>query len=429
MKAAILAVGSELLGTVRLDTNSLAITEAFERHGVELRRKAVVGDSEEDLAAELAGLLSGHQLIVLTGGLGPTSDDITRTAVARALGRGIEIREELVGAIAARFHQMGLEMPAVNRRQAEVIDGATVLTNARGTAPGLRLDAGPTTLFLFPGVPWELDGMIGEYLLPWLAEHLDGDLRETAVLKVACLPESTLEERIAPAYGEFGREAITVLARPGDIEVRASAGGPEAERRERLGAMTRRLDALIGRAVYAHRDTTLEEVVGELLRRAGVTLVTAESCTGGLVAERLTRVPGSSDYFLGAAVTYSNELKMALLGVSPALLGAHGAVSEEVAAAMALGARERLGADYALALTGVAGPGGGTEEKPVGTVHIALASPEGITSHRRLGYPGDRQRIRWLSSQVALEMLRRHLLSTLGTESPGAGTLGEGAPA
>jgi competence/damage-inducible protein CinA-like protein len=413
MRAAIVAVGSEMLGTRRLDTNSLKIAAALERHGVELARKSVVGDLEADLEAELRGLLAGFELIVVTGGLGPTADDVTRAATAAALGqRPVRVVEELVAEIAERFRRMGLEMPVVNRRQAEVIAGAEVLPNARGTAPGMRLEEGRATLFLFPGVPAELEGMIATYLEPWLAVRSGGASREMAVLKVAGLPESTLEERIAPAYAEFGREAITVLAKASDIEVQTWAVGEPEERRRRLAAVTARLRELIGPAVYAEREAELEEVVGELLRARGATVVTAESCTGGLVAERLTRVPGSSDYFLGGVVSYSNDLKTALLGVAADLLAAHGAVSEPVARAMAEGARQRLGSDFAIAVTGVAGPGGGTPEKPVGTVHLAVAGPgDGEVQHRRVAYPGDRQRIRWLASQVALEMLRRRLLA------------------
>lgn len=412
LEAAIVAVGSELLGTDRLDTNSLAITALLERYGVELRRKAVVGDLEADLANELRSLLGLVDLVVITGGLGPTADDITRPAVAKALGRPIAIDESLVPVIAERFARMGRAMPEVNRRQAEVIAGATVLANARGTAPGLALDEGRTAVFLFPGVPFELTAMMPLYLEPWLAARTGGASREIAVLKVACMGESALEERIAPAYAEFGRESITVLAKPGEIEVRSTASGNAVARRERLEAMQSRLRSLIGSSVFTDQaEASLESTVGELLTTAGQTVATAESCTGGLVAERLTRVAGSSSYFVGGAVTYSNELKMRMLGVSPEVLFAHGAVSAAVARAMAAGARERLGADWAIAITGIAGPGGGTAEKPVGTVEIAVAGPvAGDAQTARVLYPGDRQRIRWMSSQVALEMLRRRLL-------------------
>jgi nicotinamide-nucleotide amidase len=417
MKAAILAVGSELLGIDRLDTNSLHITKVLERYGVELRAKGVAGDSVEEVAAALRGALEKHDLVLVTGGLGPTADDVTREAAAAALGCGMHDDAAVAETIAERFRAHGMRMPEINRRQAMILDGAEVLANPRGTAPGQRATAANgSTLFLFPGVPTELYGMLDVYLEPWLAERSGGIGRETATLKVACMGESAVEERVSPAYDEFGRESITILASPSDVRLRATAEGPEAERWNRLAAMTSRLAELAGDAVYAFsEEDTLEMVVGKLLREAGRTLTTAESCTGGLVAERLTRVPGSSDYFLGGAVTYTNQLKMQLLGVPEALLAEHGAVSEPVARAMAEGVRRVLGSDYGIGITGVAGPGGGSEAKPVGTVHIALAGPryggeELETEHRKARFPGDRERVRLHSSQLALEMLRRRLL-------------------
>jgi nicotinamide-nucleotide amidase len=424
MHAAILAIGTELLGTERLDTNSLRLTRALAAHGVELVRKAVAGDSEAEIAAELASVLPRVDLMLVTGGLGPTSDDVTREAVAAALGRRLVFDGEVAARIESRFQAMGLRMSAVNRKQAEIVDGAEVLPNANGTAPGMRLAApSGAVLFLFPGVPSELEAMIGTYLEPWLALRSGGAVRETAVLKVACVPESALEERIAPAYAEFGREAITILAKPGEIRLEMTATGPEAERRKRLAAMSARLAALAGEAVYADREAdTLESVVGELLRRQGRTLTVAESCTGGLLAERLTRVPGSSEYFLGGAVVYTDALKTRLVGVPEALLAAHGAVSEEVARAMAEGVRRALASDYGIGITGVAGPGGGSAAKPVGTVHLAVAGPSGV-SHRQVRFPGDRERVRWQSSQLALEMLRRLL------RAPAAASAGSAADA
>jgi competence/damage-inducible protein CinA-like protein len=412
MEAAIIAVGSELLGTDRLDTNSLRLTGLLDRYGVELRRKAAIGDSEEEIADEIRTLLSRVGLVLITGGLGPTADDVTREAVAAALGRRLALDAEVLATIERRFQSLGWRMPEVNRRQAWIIEGAEVIPNPRGTAPGMRLESGGCTLFLFPGVPAELDGMMGDALEPWLAKRSGGLGRETAVLKIAGLPESVVEERIAPAYEEFGREAITILANPGEIRLQATATGAEPERRARLQAMAARLAELAGDAVFATREEdTLESVVGELLRGAGATLTAAESCTGGLFAQRITSVPGSSDYFLGGAVTYSNELKVRLVGVPPELLAEHGAVSEPVARAMAEGVRRALGSDYGVGITGVAGPGGGSEEKPVGTVHIAVAGPaEGDVHHRKLRLPGDRDRIRRFSAQLALEMLRRRLL-------------------
>ncbi len=413
MKAAIVAVGSELLGTDRLDTNSLRLTALLDRYGVELRRKAAIGDSEEEVAVEIRSLLSRVDLILVGGGLGPTADDVTREAVAAALGRRLYLDEEVLSTIERRFQSLGWKMPEVNRRQAWVVEGAEVIPNPRGTAPGMRLESGGCTLFLFPGVPAELDGMTADALEPWLAARADGVARETAVLKVAGLPESVVEERIAPAYEEFGREAITILANPGEIRLHATASGPEPARRSRLQAMVARLSELAGDAVFATREEdTLESVVGDLLRAARATLTAAESCTGGLFSQRITGVAGSSDYFLGAAVTYSNELKVRLVSVPPELLAEHGAVSEPVARAMAAGVRKALGSDYGVGITGVAGPGGGSEEKPVGTVHIAVAGPdEGDVHHRKLRLPGDRDRVRRFAAQLALEMLRRRLLA------------------
>lgn len=418
MKAAILAVGSELLGTDRLDTNSLKLTGVLERYGVELRRKGVVGDSVEEMADELHTLLARHDLVLVTGGLGPTADDVTREAVARALGRGLALNEEVLAAIERRFREHGRVMPAVNRKQAEAIEGAVLIPNARGTAPGMRIEGQGSTLFLFPGVPFELEGMIESDLVPWLAERsaAAGNVgRETSTIKIACLPESVVEERVRPAYDEFGREWITILASPGEIRLRSTAEGPEPERRRRLEAMTARLRELAGDAVYAFREEdTLESVVGELLRKAGATLATlavAESCTGGLLAERITRVAGSSDYFLGGAVTYTNELKIQILGVPPEMLAEHGAVSEPVARAMAEGVRRVFHSDWGAGITGVAGPGGGSEAKPVGTVHIAVAGPDGRLEHRKVRFPGDRERVRAQSAQLALDLLRRMLLA------------------
>jgi nicotinamide-nucleotide amidase len=413
MKAAILAVGSELLGTDRLDTNSLRLTALLERYGVELRRKAVIGDSEGEVAAELRALLQRVDLVLITGGLGPTADDVTREAVAAALGRQLHLDADLLAALERRFQSFGWRMPEVNRRQAWVMEGAEVLANDRGTAPGLRVESGGCTLFLFPGVPTEMEGLMASSLEPWLAERSGGVARETAVLKIAGLPESVVEERIAPAYEEFGREAITILANVGEIRLQATAAGPEEERRARLEAMVARLAELAGDAVYTTREEdTLESVVGDLLRASGATLTAAESCTGGLFSQRITAVPGSSDYFLGGAITYSDALKTKLVGVPEAMLAEHGAVSKPVARAMAEGVRRSLGSDWGVGITGVAGPGGGSEAKPVGTVHLAVAGPgDGEVEHRHVRLPGDRDRVRRFSAQMVLEMLRRRLLA------------------
>ncbi len=418
MQAAILAVGSELLGTDRLDTNSLRITESLHRFGVPVRRKAVVGDDIDELATEITHALARCSLVIVTGGIGPTSDDLTREAVAQALGRKLERQQWIVEDIRAKFARFGREMPDVNRKQADVIEGAEVLPNRRGTAPGQRVDAPAGSIFLLPGVPHELEGLVTGALEPWLADARGRSAVGMRWLKVACVPESSLEQLIAPFFEEFGSEGLSILSRPGEILLQLSDGASSeqglAEREERLGS-------ILGDAIYGRRrEDSLERTVGELLRVSGTTVVTAESCTGGLIAERLTRVPGSSDYFLGAAVTYSNRLKTALLGIDEALLEAHGAVSREVVTAMARGARGRLGGDWAIAVSGVAGPEGGSEDKPVGTVDLAVASPSDEVRYLRARFPGGRGRIREQASQWALDMLRRWLA---GAERPDASHL------
>lgn len=413
MQASILAVGSELLGTERLDTNSLRLAELLREFGVQLVGKAVVDDNLERLAHRVSSMLAETDLVLVTGGLGPTSDDLTREAVAQALGIKLEVQEAIVEDIRARFQAFGMPMPEVNRCQAEVLDGAEVIPNPRGTAPGLWLKAGRATLFLFPGVPHELEGMIESTLRPWLASHSNGERIETRRLWVACRAESQVEEVLAPVYDEFGPQAITVLASPGEIKIEVTAAGDQDARVQLLDRMEERMRELLGDAIFSSRlDDSLEAVVGELLRRRGWSVATAESCTGGLLAERLTRVPGSSDYLVGSLVSYANQVKVDVLEVDERSLLEDGAVSAAVAEQMARGARKKFATDLAVACTGIAGPGGGSPEKPVGTVYLALAGPEDdAIQHRELKLPGDRQKIRWLTSQWGLDMLRRTALA------------------
>lgn len=428
MRAFILAVGSELLGTDRLDTNSLRLTELLERFGLELAGKSVVGDHEDRLVAEIRQRLGQADVLILTGGLGPTEDDRTRSAVARALDRGMREDPELVEWLRGRFRSFGRQMPEVNRRQAQVIDGARVLENPRGTAPGLHVEEDGKHVFLFPGVPREVGGMMRDHLEPWLLARLGEASLERRVIKVAGLGESDVEELLAPVYGRFGADAVAVLASPGEVRIVAQARGSGDQRAAWLDPLVEAVRGAVGRAVFAlGAEATLEAVVVEALAERGLTLVTAESCTGGLIAERLTRVAGSSAAFLGGAVTYSNRLKSEMLGVDPQMLEEHGAVSEPVARAMAAGARARLGADLAVAVTGIAGPGGGSDEKPVGTVHLAVAGPSDAIRHRRVTLPGDRKRIRQLTSQLALEMVRRRLIDA-GAIDPGEIDPGEVEP-
>jgi nicotinamide-nucleotide amidase len=409
MRAAILAVGTELLSVDRVDSHSLRLADRLERHGVTLVRKAVVADDEEEIAAEILAALERADLLLVTGGLGPTADDLTREGCARALGLRLVEDAAIWATIGRRFASFGRTPSENNRRQALVPEGAAVLENARGTAPGLRLESRGRTLFLLPGVPHELEALVERELEPWLAARSSGGT-ERRTLRVAMRPESEVDRLLEPAYTELGRDAITVLASPGEVRVRFTATGREPERAQRLAEIEARLRELLGSSIFGVGEAeSLEAVVGALLSARGLTVATAESCTGGLVAERLTRIPGSSGWFPGGVVVYSNRSKSDLVGVEPELLATHGAVSEEVARALAEGVRRRFGADLGIGITGIAGPGGGSEEKPVGTVHLALAAADGCR-HRALRLPGDRERVRTMAAQAALEMARRWLL-------------------
>jgi nicotinamide-nucleotide amidase len=408
VRAAIVAVGSELLGSVRAETNSLRLAALLHRHGVPVTAKSVAGDDVDEVATQVASAAGRHELVIVSGGLGPTADDVTREGVAAALGRSLERDTDLAESLAQRFRAMGVRMPANNLRQADVLGGAAVLANPLGSAPGQRLETAGCTLFLLPGVPSELEAMARAEIEPWLAANTDGGELELGCLKVACMAESALDERLEPFYREYGSEALTILASQGDLTLLVEVAGDPEERRSGLGERLARLRSLLGDAVYGESvEHTLERVVGETLAAAGATVVTAESCTGGLVAERLTKVPGSSAYFLGSLVAYSNRLKTELMGVRPEVIERSGAVSAEVVAQMAHGARARLEADYAVAVSGIAGPGGATEGKPVGTVYLAVEGPDGGAAQRQLRLPGDRDTVRWIASQHALEMIRR----------------------
>ncbi len=429
VRATILAVGSELLSTERLDTNSLRLTALLERFGVELVKKSVVADLEAEIARELAALWETSDLVLVSGGLGPTGDDLTREAAARALGRNLVEDPVAVQQIERRFAEMGRRFSPNNRKQAEILAGAERLDNPNGTAPGQLFERDGKALFLFPGVPFELERMAAEYLAPWLERRSGGATRETWTIKVALRAESEVDQALAPAYAEFGQEWMTVLAGAGEVRVLLTAVGAEEARRARLTGMRERTLALLGDGVFGEgAETTLESVVARLLGERGLTLATAESCTGGLVAERMTRVPGVSAVFAGGVVVYSNELKISLLDVAPDLLATVGAVSEEVARAMAIGVCRRLGSDIGVSLTGIAGPGGGSVEKPVGTVHVAVAGPFAVpVEHRVARFPGNRERVRMFASQMALEMLRRRLVEEPAPGVPGApGALGGG---
>jgi nicotinamide-nucleotide amidase len=408
--ASILAVGSELLGTTRLDTNSLYLTERLEALGVSVVRKACVGDGWDDLLAELAIALSRAPLLVVTGGLGPTDDDRTKEAVAKLLGRALVRDEAILLGLRERFRRRGIEMPRVNEKQADVIEGAVVLANPRGSAPGFLVTAGGGTIVLLPGVPHEMKHMWADVAEPRLGLGGARGLHRRT-LKIAAMPESLVETLVRPVYAAYPDVPFTILAAPGEVQLQFAARGTPEEASRVLDRIEGDFHKALSGEIFGRDDATLEEVAGDLLRRKAQTLAVAESCTGGELAGRVTDVPGSSEYFLGAAVTYANAAKADLVGVSPATLERHGAVSEETAREMALGARKRFGATIGLATTGIAGPGGGTPEKPVGTVHVALDGADGTRLQRRLLLPGGRALIRRWTTSTALALLRRYLLT------------------
>jgi nicotinamide-nucleotide amidase len=410
MNAAIIAIGSEMLGTTRVDTNSLKVTTALEQFGVALTRKAVVGDRLDDVVAEIEFAAAHADILVTSGGLGPTEDDLTRDALARAFGLEMDVDESIIAKLVERFRIRGVEMAEVNKRQANVFRGQRILYNDRGTAPGFHLQVRGKHVWVFPGVPHELEWMIETYLTPWLREISGGVSRHRRVLKVAGLNESTLEERLKPYYAAHPGELVTILASPAALEVHIVSDAAESDARGFLAAREDELRAILGPHVFGYDDDTLEGVVGRMLAERGETLATAESCTGGLLAQRITDVAGSSRYFIGGAVCYEARAKTDLASVPADLIAAHGEVSEEVAVALARGIRERFDTTYGIGITGIAGPGGGTPDKPVGLVHLAVASRDRI-EHRRLFWPTTRQYVRWFSTQTALDLLRKMMMT------------------
>ena len=414
MNAEIIAAGSELLTAERVDTNSLYLTAEFNNLGVEVTAKAVIGDDRDRLAEAVRAALSRSALVILSGGLGPTEDDVTREAVALALDRRLIFRPEIAAQIEARFARMKRKMVEVNERQAFVIEGADVLPNDRGTAPGQWIEESGGVAMLLPGPPHELKAMFERQCLPRLRRIVPDHSIRTLLLRVTGIPESDLDQLISPVYKKYLNPVTTILAGNGDIQVHlrarcASVGEAEALLAE-VGAP---IEALLGDKIYSRNGDPLEVVVGEMLHKAHATVAVAESLTGGMLGERFTTVPGSSRYFLGGFLTYSNAMKVELLGVDPQLLAHFGAVSPETAEAMAAGARRLTKATYALAVTGVAGPESGEDAAPVGTVYVALADPEKtVAVHRQ--FLGDRTRIRVFTTQMALDVLRRRLMGRAG---------------
>lgn len=415
MQAEVIAVGSELLTPSKLDTNSLFLARKLGELGIALARKAVVGDDRALLADEIRRARRTSDLVILSGGLGPTLDDLTREAASDATGRPLVLDESVVDEIAKRFRRFNRPMAEVNRRQAYLLDGALKLDNPRGTAPGQWLEDGDGILVLLPGPPRELEPMFADACLPLLVPHVPSQRFFTLVLRVAGLGESDLEQRIAPIYSPCKDIATTILSSPGDVQVHLRGqGNSETAARAAAQRLGEAIRAELGDAVYSKDGRPLAETVARLLAQSGTKLAVAESCTGGLLASRLTDRAGSSEFFAGGIVSYCDSAKSSWLGVDESVLGAHGAVSEQVAVAMATAARQRaantLGEPaVGLSTTGYAGPAGGTETDPVGTVYFGIADANGAHGAKRVFGPG-RARVRTLAVQTALDILRRRIL-------------------
>lgn len=415
MNAEIIAIGSELLTPFRQDTNSLYLTQKLNELGVEVGFKTVVGDRRAHLTSAIQAALARVDIVILMGGLGPTEDDLTRECAADALNRPLHRDAQLVEALRARFAARGWKMSENNAQQADVIEGAEVLPNARGSAPGqflhLHDEGGEAIVILLPGPPHELKAMFEEQCLFRLRRLTPPRYIATRELKIAMIGESMADKRAAAIYKQRADVETTILAgTPGEVQLHLKAQADSLEEaQKKVDSLAEALEDEFDDAVFSSKGESLEQIVGYYLGMRGATLAVAESCTGGLLAERITSVPGSSRYFIGGAVVYDNLLKTALADVPPHLIQKHGAVSAEVARALAEGIRKKCNATFGVGITGVAGPGGGTELKPVGLVYVAL-SDEQKTEVVERKYPGDRDRIRHWATQQALDMVRHRLM-------------------
>lgn len=414
MNAEIIAVGSEMLTPFRQDTNSLYLTEKLNGLGVSVSFKTIVGDKRTHLVSAIRHALGRVDIVMISGGLGPTEDDLTREAVAEALGRKLVRDADLIANLYARAAARRVSITRNNEKQADTVEGAVILENARGTAPGQWLDivVGKyrKLVMMLPGPPAELKPMFDEHCLPLLKDALPERAIATRVLKAAMIGESACDARIAPIYTQYPDVETTILAHLGDIQLNLSCTKPLlAQAKLRVDELAGRIEEELDDVLYSSQGETLEQIVLYYLGMHGSTLAVAESCTGGQIAERLTDIPGSSRSFMGGAVVYSNDLKTKFAGVDAELITRHGAVSAEVAAAMAEGIRRECGTDYGLAVTGVAGPGGGSDEKPVGLVYFAVSDKE-ATETLEKRFTGDRKRVRSLASQQALDLIRRRLM-------------------
>jgi nicotinamide-nucleotide amidase len=414
VNAEIIAIGSELLTPFRQDTNSLYLTEKLNQLGVEVIFKTIVGDNRAHLTAAANLAVARAEIIIFMGGLGPTEDDLTREAVADALGLELHRDLAIITSLEQRFASRGWKMAANNLKQADVITGATVLPNANGSAPGQwmsgKYEGRERIILLLPGPPHELKALFEEQCVARLRAKLPTQFIATRELKITGLGESACDARVAPIYKLNTDVQTTILAGAGEIQLHLKTRAASLEAaRARVDQLVEKIEAELGDSVFSDNGDSMEQIVGYYLQMRNATLAVAESCTGGMLAERITSVSGSSRYFLGGAVVYSNQLKTAFADVPDELIEKHGAVSPEVAAALAEGIRRRTHATLGLGITGVAGPTGGNDAKPVGLVFHALASDTGTDVIERK-FPGDRKHVRRFASQQALDMVRRKLM-------------------
>lgn len=410
MNAEIIAVGSEMLTPDRVDTNSLFLTGELNNLGIEVVEKHVIGDDRERIASAVRRAVSSVQFLIISGGLGPTEDDLTRDAVALALDRRQLFNNEIGNAIEERFRRMNRVMPDINKRQAMVIEGAHILSNDRGTAPGQWIEEGGAVIMILPGPPHELNSMFTRHCLPRLARIVPPLVIRTLVLRITGMSESDLDQTISPIYKRYDNPVTTVLAHNGDLQVHLRARcSTEGETMALLAEVGGQIDAVLGDRIYSRNADPLEVVIGKKLVAQHATLAVAESATGGGLAERISSVPGSSAYFLGGFVTYSSRLKTELLGVQEDLLKQFGPVSHEVAEAMANGTRRRTGATWAISITGNAGPTTDGDQAPIGAIYVGLAGPRDTAVGHRIWPASDRPRVRVFAAQMALDMLNRKL--------------------
>ncbi|HTA42250.1 MAG TPA: competence/damage-inducible protein A [Bryobacteraceae bacterium] len=410
MNAEIIAVGSEMLTHKRVDTNSLFLTEQLNNLGIEVTAKHVIGDDLERLAGTVRRALGAAQIVILSGGLGPTEDDLTRDAIALAIDRRLIFNASINDGIEQRFRQMNRVMPEINRRQAMVIEGAHILSNDRGTAPGQWIEEAGAILISLPGPPHELKSMFTRHCGPRLERVVPQLAIRTLELRISGMTESELDAAIAPIYKRYANPVTTILAHNGDMQVHLRARcATEGETMKLLAEVGGKIDAVLGDRIYSRNGDPLEAVTGKELLNLHATLAVAESATGGGLAERITSVPGSSAWFVGGFITYTKRMKIELLGVPAEILDQYGTVSAQTAEAMAAGARLRTGATWAVSITGNAGPTADEVTAPVGMIHVGISGPNETVSYHRHWPTSDRPRVRAFAAQMALDLLHRKL--------------------